>query len=71
MPKSIGKSKISYNPNIKFNGDISMTKELFQMTLNITVPWYVEDLKFYIESKGFDIYADFTKKVSELLAKVL
>jgi transposase len=57
----VGKSKISYNPNIKFNEGIPMTKELFQMALNITDPWYVKDLKFNVESKRLDIYIDFKK----------
>jgi transposase len=38
-----------------------MTKELFQMALNITEPWFVKDLKFDVESKRLDIYIDFKK----------
>jgi len=38
-----------------------MTKELFQMALNVTEPWFVKDLKFDIESKRLDIYIDFKK----------
>ena len=38
-----------------------MTRELFQMALNITEPWYVADLKFDVESKRLDIYIDFQK----------
>jgi len=38
-----------------------MTKELFQMALNVTDPWFVSDLKFDVESKRLDIYIDFKK----------
>ena len=38
-----------------------MTKELFQMALNVTDPWFVKDLKFDVESKRLDIYIDFKK----------
>jgi len=38
-----------------------MTKELFQMALNITDPWFINDLKFDVESKRLDIYIDFKK----------
>jgi transposase len=38
-----------------------MTKELFQIALNITDPWYIKDLKFDVESKRLDIYIDFKK----------
>ena len=38
-----------------------MTKELFQIALNITEPWFVKDLKFDVESKRLDIYIDFKK----------
>jgi transposase len=38
-----------------------MTKELFQIALNITDPWYIKDLKFNVESKRLDIYIDFKK----------
>lgn len=38
-----------------------MTKELFQMALNVTDPWFVSDLKFHAESKRLDIYIDFKK----------
>ena len=38
-----------------------MTRELFQMALNITEPWYVTNLKFDVESKRLDIYIDFQK----------
>ena len=38
-----------------------MTKELFQMALNVTDPWFVSDLKFEVESKRLDIYLDFKK----------
>ena len=33
-----------------------MTKELFQMALNVTNPWFVKDLKFDIKSKRLDVY---------------
>lgn len=36
-----------------------MTKELFQMALNVTNPWYISDLKFDVDSKKLDIYIDF------------
>ena len=38
-----------------------MTKELFQMALNVTDPWFVSDLKFDVESKRLDVYIDFKK----------
>jgi len=38
-----------------------MTKELFQMALNVTDPWFINDLKFDAESKRLDIYIDFKK----------
>ena len=38
-----------------------MTKELFQMALNVTDPWFVNDLKFDVESKRLDVYIDFKK----------
>jgi transposase len=38
-----------------------VTKELFQMALNVTDPWFVNDLKFDVESKRLDIYIDFKK----------
>ncbi len=38
-----------------------MTKELFQMALNVTDPWFVNDLNFDVESKRLDIYIDFKK----------
>jgi len=38
-----------------------MTKELFQMALNVTDPWFVKDVKFDVESKRLDIYIDFKK----------
>ena len=38
-----------------------MTKELFQMALNVTDPWFVTDLKFDVKSKRLDVYIDFKK----------
>ena len=38
-----------------------MTKELFQMALNVTDPWFVSDLKFDIDNKRLDVYIDFKK----------
>lgn len=38
-----------------------MTKELFQMALNVTEPWFVSDLKFDVEAKRLDVYIDFKK----------
>jgi transposase len=38
-----------------------MTKELFQMALNVTDPWFVSDLKFDADNKRLDIYIDFKK----------
>jgi len=38
-----------------------MTKELFQMALNVTDPWFVKEVKFDLESKRLDIYIDFKK----------
>ncbi|MEA2029726.1 MAG: ISL3 family transposase, partial [Campylobacterota bacterium] len=36
-----------------------MTKELFQMALNVTTPWYVSDIQFDVEAKRLDVYIDF------------
>jgi transposase len=38
-----------------------ITKELFQMALNITAPWFVKNLNFNEEEKRLDIYIDFKK----------
>ena len=38
-----------------------MTKELFQMALNVTDPWFVSDLKFDADNKRLDVYIDFKK----------
>ena len=38
-----------------------ITKELFQMALNVTEPWFVSDLVFDAEAKRLDIYIDFKK----------
>lgn len=38
-----------------------MTKELFQMALNVTDPWFVSDSVFDVEAKRLDIYIDFKK----------
>jgi len=38
-----------------------MTKELFQMALNVTDPWFVSDLKFDAGNKRLDVYIDFKK----------
>lgn len=38
-----------------------ITKELFQMALNVTDPWYIKDLEFDSEAKRLDIYLDFKK----------
>ena len=38
-----------------------ITKELFQMALNIIDPWFVSDLTFDEKAKRLDIYIDFTK----------
>ena len=38
-----------------------MTKELFQIALNITDPWFVTDLKFDVESERLDVYVNFKK----------
>ena len=38
-----------------------MTKELFQMALNVTDPWFVKELNFDIEAKRLDVYIDFKK----------
>ena len=36
-----------------------MTKELFQMALNVTDPWFVSDLTFDADNKRLDVYIDF------------
>ena len=38
-----------------------MTKELFQMALNVTDSWFVDDVKFDVKAKRLDIYIDFKK----------
>jgi len=38
-----------------------LTQELFQMALNVTDPWYVEDLRFESEDKRLDVYINFKK----------
>jgi transposase len=38
-----------------------MTKELFQMALNITDPWFVKELNFDVEAKRLDVHIDFKK----------
>lgn len=38
-----------------------MTKELFQVALNVTDPWFVDEVKFDVEAKRLDIYIDFKK----------
>ena len=38
-----------------------MTKELFQMALNVTDPWFVKELSFDVEAKRLDVYIDFKK----------
>jgi transposase len=38
-----------------------MTKELFQMALNVTEPWYVTDSVFDAKAKRLDIYIDFKR----------
>jgi transposase len=38
-----------------------MTKDLFQMALNITKPWFVSDLTFDEKEKRLDVYVDFVK----------
>jgi transposase len=41
--------------------DTAMTKQLFQMALNVTEPWYVKDIAFDVESKRLDIHIDFKR----------
>jgi transposase len=38
-----------------------MTEDLFQLTLNITDPWFVTKVDFNAESKRLDVYIDFIK----------
>ena len=38
-----------------------MTKELFQMALNVIDPWFVKDIRFDVELKRLDVYIDFKK----------
>lgn len=38
-----------------------MTKELFQLALNVTEPWFVSDINFDIEAKRLDVYIDFKR----------
>ncbi len=43
------------------NKEYPITKELFQLALNVTAPWFVSDLKFDVEAKRLDVYIDFEK----------
>jgi len=38
-----------------------LTKNLFELALNITAPWFVENIEFSNEDKKLDIYIDFKK----------
>jgi hypothetical protein len=36
-------------------------KELIQLALGLSSPWYVKDIDFNVSKKRMDIYLDFTK----------
>ena len=38
-----------------------MTKDLFQMALNVTDPWFVSDVNFDKKDKRLDIHIDFKR----------
>ena len=45
----------------KSTKEYPITKELFQLALNVTEPWFVSDLNFDVEAKRLDVYIDFEK----------
>ncbi len=57
----MGNPKKSYNQRKSKKVAELITKELFQMALNVTEPWYIKDLEFDSEAKRLDIYLDFKK----------
>ena len=38
-----------------------LTKQLFELALNIKDPWYIKDIQFDVENKQLDIHIDFHK----------
>jgi transposase len=57
----VGNHKIAIIP-ISPNSEKNMiTKELFQMALNVTDPWFVSDLTFDEKAKRLDIHIDFKR----------
>jgi len=38
-----------------------MTKDLFQLALNVTDPWFVKEVNFDVESKRLDVHIDFKR----------
>jgi len=38
-----------------------LTKELFEVALNVVEPWFIKDVKFDVEKKRLDIHIDFHK----------
>ena len=57
----MGKHKIAIIPILPNNEKNMITKELFQMALNVTDPWFVSDLAFDEKAKRLDIYIDFKR----------
>ena len=57
----MGNHKIAIIPILLNNEKNMITKELFQMALNVTDPWFVSDLAFDEKAKRLDIYIDFKR----------
>ena len=57
----MGNHKIAIIPILPNNEKNMITKELFQMALNVTDPWFVSDLAFDEKAKRLDIYIDFKR----------
>jgi len=57
----VGKPKLVIIHTKKRIKEYPITKELFQLALNVTAPWFVSDLKFDVEAKRLDVYIDFEK----------
>ena len=57
----MGNSKSAIILNKNHITGFPITKELFQLALNVTDPWFVSDIKFDAEAKRLDVYIDFKK----------
>ena len=38
-----------------------LTKQLFELALNVQNPWYIKDIQFDSENKRLDVHIDFHK----------